>query len=121
MFTTKITLSFSYEEETSDTTTWEHAWGLEASACGSFEESIIFESGKETIGGKVSYNGKYGTSHTVSDKITVSDTETIQCDPNTTCLLNLKANHLNNQKIPFTAKVRRTVGSYSTTYDTTGN
>ena len=111
----------SYEEETSDTTTWEHAWGLELSAEIKFEENLYFEASEFTVGGTASYNGKYGTSNTVSDKITVQESATVTCPPRTKCKLYLKAKHLNNQGVPYTATVRKTVGSDITEYPTTGN
>ena len=72
------------------------------------------------MGVTLSYNGKYGTSSTVQDKQTIEKRQTYQCPAHHKCSLNLIANHLDNQKVPYTATVRKIVGSAVTEYEEKG-
>jgi len=116
----ETTLIVKYEETTSETTTWEHAWGIELSASYSSEVNFIVETTTITMGVTLSYNGKYGTSSTVQDKQTIEKRQTYQCPAHHKCSLNLIANHLDNQKVPYTATVRKIVGSAVTEYEEKG-
>ena len=105
---------------TSETTTWEHAWGIELSASYSSSLNLILESNTISMGVTLSYNGKDGTSSTVEDKQTVEKRQSYECPARHHCFLNLLANHLDGQKVPFTATVRKIVGSTITEYEEKG-
>ena len=72
------------------------------------------------MGVTLSYNGKDGTSSTVEDKQTVEKRQSYECPARHHCFLNLLANHLDGQKVPFTATVRKIVGSTITEYEEKG-
>ena len=112
---------YSYEESTTETTEWEHSWGFEFSYSNTFKSDFIIAGGEVTMEFGVSYNGKYGTSSTKSDTITVEKTKTYPCPPRSKCEFRLIANHLDNQQIPFTALVRKSIGSDEVEYEEKGN
>ena len=111
---------FRFEEATSETTTWEHAWGIELSASLSSTVNFILESNTISMGVTLSYNGKYGTSSTVDDKQTVEKRQSYECPSRHHCFFNLMANHLDNQKVPFIATVHKIVGSTVSEYEEKG-
>ena len=59
----------------------------------------------------MSYDGKYGSSSTKTDTQRVENTKKFPCPPKSKCEFRLIGNSLNNQEVPFRAKVRRTIGS----------
>ena len=110
----------SYEEKTTETTSWEHAWGFEFSYEQKFSSDFIFASSEITLTATMSYNGKYGTSSTTTDTQRVENIKTFPCPPRSKCEFRLIANHLDNQAIPFTALVRKTIGSDINEYEEKG-
>lgn len=111
---------YSFEEQTTQTTSWEHAWGFEFSYEESFETNFFVADNEMTITAKMSYNGKYGTSTTTSDTQRIENIKTFPCPPRSKCDFRLIANHLDNQAIPFTALVRKTIGSDEIEYEEKG-
>ena len=76
---TKWTSQVKYEGTTTDTTIWEHAWGFELSASAEFEAKIPFiGGGKVTTTATASYDGKYGTDHSVSETQSTEDSKTVE-------------------------------------------
>ena len=111
---------YSFEEQTTQTTSWEHAWGFEFSYEESFETNFFVADNEMTITAKMSYNGKYGTSTTTSDTQRIENIKTFPCPPRSKCDFRLIANHLDNQAIPFTALVLKTIGSDEIEYEEKG-
>ena len=68
----------------------------------------------------MSYNGKYGTSSTTTDTQRIENIKTFPCPPRSKCEFRLIANHLDNQAIPFTALVRKTIGGDTVEYHEEG-
>lgn len=110
--TVELQMKVMFTDSTADTTIWENAWGFEFGAESTTIIKIPFVGEEDiTISAKMSYNGKYGTSNTVTDTVTIEKTATYPCPGRHRCFYNMIGRHLDNQQVPYTARVKKTVGS----------
>jgi len=107
--TTSTTLTVKFEGTTTDKTIWEHAWGFELSVSAEVDVDIPFiGGGSVTTTATASYDGKYGTEHTMSNTQSYQNSKTVECPPMTRCTLKVVASKLDDFDMPFTALVERT-------------
>jgi len=114
-------MEVTFTDSTTDTTDWEHAWGFEL--CAESETTIkIPFTASETIdiAATLSYDGKYGTSNSKEASVDLKFSDTFPCPPRSRCYLHMIARHLDNVDIPYTARVKKTVGGSETVWNEEG-
>uniref|UniRef100_A0A3B3S503 Uncharacterized protein n=1 Tax=Paramormyrops kingsleyae TaxID=1676925 RepID=A0A3B3S503_9TELE len=95
----KHKFNMSWTKTESETTTWNHAWGLSS--------TVSFDC--ELIGAaiSVSYSGSYGTSSTKQKSITLGEETEVTIPPHKTITVKLVVNKQENCQVPFTAKIKK--------------
>ncbi|XP_039605310.1 uncharacterized protein LOC120526272 [Polypterus senegalus] len=93
------TFKLSWTDKTSETTTWNHAWG--------FSSSLSFDILIAKCSATVSYNGSYQKSSTLEKTVTVADETTITVPPKKRVVAKLIINKNDNAVVPFRAKIKK--------------
>ncbi|XP_051780437.1 uncharacterized protein LOC127527023 [Erpetoichthys calabaricus] len=97
------TFKLSWVQKTSETTTWNHAWGFSVSL--SHEFKIV------NFSATVSYNGSYEKSSTLEKTVTVADESTINVPPKSKVVAKLIVYKDDNAVVPFRAKIKKIDGN----------
>ena len=87
-----------------ETTTWTHAWGFEASC--TFKLGVLGASGE--FQAKISYNGSYGTTSSKENEASFERKLKVSAAPFKKTTVKMVVQKADNVKLAFTAKVRRT-------------
>ncbi|XP_023676028.2 uncharacterized protein [Paramormyrops kingsleyae] len=98
----KHKFNMSWTKTESETTTWNHAWGLTCTV--SFECEFIVKFKSEI---SVSYSGSYGTSSTKEKSITMGEETEVTIPPHKKVTANLIVSKQEDCDIPFTAKIKK--------------
>ncbi|XP_028652292.1 uncharacterized protein LOC114642197 isoform X2 [Erpetoichthys calabaricus] len=93
------TFKLSWTDRTSETTTWNHAWG--------FSSTLSFDVLFVKCSATVSYNGSYQKSSTLEKTITVADETTITVPSKKKVVAQLIVNKNDNAVVPFRAKIKK--------------
>ncbi|XP_051780444.1 uncharacterized protein LOC114647809 [Erpetoichthys calabaricus] len=94
------TFKLSWQDRTSETTTWTHSWGFSMSM--SCELKIV------DFSATVSYNGSYEKSSTFEKTVTIAEETTINVPPKKKVIGRLVVTKDDNAVVPFTAKIKKT-------------
>jgi len=92
-------------KETSETTTWEHAFGVELNAEFSYGVPLV---GETKFSVKLSYNYKSGGSNTVTSKKEIWEQFKVEIPPNTRATASLMIRKVDNASVPFVARFKKT-------------
>jgi len=116
---TTVTLKVTYTDSTTDTTTWEHAWGFEFGASLASEINFFVEKETLTLSATASYNGKYGTSSAETHSVVYDRSQTYTCPARHRCFMLLIGRKMDNAAIPYTAHVQRSMenGQFKDMYE----
>ena len=96
-----------WSNKSTETTTWQHAWGFEASFTyrSSLIESVV---ARYEFQAKLSYNGSYGNSSTEENEATFERKTKITAAAFKKTIVKMIVKKADNVSLPFTAKIRRT-------------
>ena len=96
-----------WSSKSTETTTWQHAWGFEASFtyCSSLIESVV---ARYEFQAKLSYNGSHGTSSTEENEATFERKTKITAAAFKKTIVKMIVKKADDVSLPFTAKIRRT-------------
>jgi len=99
------TFKFIKKVSQTQSTTWEHSWGITTGVSFTYGFSKI-ASGTATM--TVSYNGKHSKTNAKTNEVTIEDSTTVHCPPHTRCKAELMIKEIPNIPVPFVATVKRT-------------
>ena len=96
-----------WSNKSTETTTWQHAWGFEFSFTysSSLADSVV---AKYEFQAKISYNGSYGNSSTEENEATFERKMKITAAAHRKTIVRMIVKKADNVSLPFTAKIRRT-------------